>query len=207
MTKKYFTFALLCALILLSVTFIHSNNQENNKNKKYKWQLVSVYPPDLSIYQNGMEKFVKDVEAISQRQLEIDIYTEGENVPIRKEKYKIIKAKDVFDVVREDNDVQMGFGTSPYWAKEKIPAGELMYAIPFGLKAKDMYAWLKQGGGLELWKEMYEPFNVIPFPVGDTGGAMGGWFREKIKTIEDFNGMKISNHSFSDKIFRKQGFL
>ena len=29
-----------------------------------------------------------------------------------------------------------------------------------------MNAWLHYGGGLELWRELYEPFNLIPFAAG-----------------------------------------
>jgi TRAP-type mannitol/chloroaromatic compound transport system substrate-binding protein len=191
MPKKYFTFTLLCALILLTGTFQHSQNFEQ---KGYKWKIVSVYDRNMPIYQVGMEKFVNDVNVISQGQLIIESYAAGE--------YKNIKAFDVFEVV-SNGTVEMGYGTSLNWAVEKIPGSDFMYSIPFGLSAKDMHAWLYRGGGLELWREMYAPFNVIPFPVGDTGGAMGGWFNHEIKSIDDFKGMKIRTFGFNAQVYQK----
>ena len=45
---------------------------------------------------------------------------------------------------------------------------------------KGSLAWIKFGGGLKLWRELYEPFGVIPYPMGSTGVQMGGWFNKKI---------------------------
>ncbi|NIM12329.1 MAG: hypothetical protein GTO45_09465 [Candidatus Aminicenantes bacterium] len=129
------------------------------------WKIVSVVARNMPIYQNGIEKFANDVKVISNGQLYIEIYSAGE--------YENIKPYDVFDAVSMGK-VEMGFGTSPYWGGEKIPGSNFLYAVPFGLSARDMHAWLYRGGGLKLWREMYEPFNLIPFPVGNTGGAMGG---------------------------------
>jgi TRAP-type mannitol/chloroaromatic compound transport system substrate-binding protein len=198
MTKKYFTFTLLCALILLSGTSIHSKNQEQNE-PKYNWKLVSVYNRHLPIQQNGLDKFVNDIRDISKGQLDIKVYTA--------EEYNNIDPFDVFDAV-SNGVVEMGFGTSTYWSKKnKIPGSAFMYAVPFGLSAKDMYAWLYRGKGLEIWREMYGKFEVIPFPIWDTGGAMGGWFKNEIKGIDDFTGMKIRSFGHEAEVYRKLGAI
>ena len=31
-------------------------------------------------------------------------------------------------------------------------------------------------GGLELWRELYAPFGVVPFAGGSSGVQMAGWF-------------------------------
>ncbi|EDN64993.1 conserved hypothetical protein [Beggiatoa sp. PS] len=58
-----------------------------------------------------------------------------------------------------------------------------MSAVPFGMTAKGVNAWFYSGGGIELWRELYEPFNVIPFPAGNSGVQMGGWFRKKLNRL------------------------
>jgi outer membrane protein OmpA-like peptidoglycan-associated protein len=62
---------------------------------------------------------------------------------------------------------------------------------------------LYRGGGLELWRELYEPFNIIPFPVGNTGPAMGGWFNKKIERIFDLKGLKIRIAGLGGKVYRE----
>jgi TRAP-type mannitol/chloroaromatic compound transport system substrate-binding protein len=54
-----------------------------------------------------------------------------------------------------------------------------------------MNAWLYYGGGMELWRELYESFNLIPAAAGNTGVQMAGWFNREIKTVADLKGLKI----------------
>jgi TRAP-type mannitol/chloroaromatic compound transport system substrate-binding protein len=35
------------------------------------------------------------------------------------------------------------------------------------------------GGGLDLWREVYDRFNLVPFLCGNTGVQMTGWFRRR----------------------------
>jgi TRAP-type mannitol/chloroaromatic compound transport system substrate-binding protein len=196
MPKKYYVFILLCVVIVLTAALILFKNSGQKEWKLYECKIASVYTRDNPIHISGMEKFSNDVKEISKGQLIIEYYAAGE--------YKGIKPFDVFDAVSKGT-VEMGFGASPYWAAEKIPGSEFMYAVPFGLSAKGMYAWLYRGGGLELWREIYEKFNVIPFPVGNTGGAMGGWFKKEITKIEDFRGMKIRMIGLQQKAMEKLG--
>lgn len=194
MSKKYYVLISLVIVFLALVIFILLNNQILGKNVTFRWAIYSVYPDINPIYKEGMKKFIEDVKMMTDEQITIEYIPSGEgnnSDPMK-----------VFNAV-SNGTVEMGFGTSPYWATNKIPGSDFMYAIPFGLNSSDMYTWLTAKGGLELWKKIYEPFNVIPFPVGDTGGAMGGWFKKEIKDIEDFKGMKIRQHSFSEKIYKK----
>jgi TRAP-type mannitol/chloroaromatic compound transport system substrate-binding protein len=195
MSKKYYAFTLLGLLILLTGTFGHT---QNPVKEKIKWDMVSVWPRNNPIYQNGMEKLAKDITAISNGQIEIKYYADGE--------FEDIESSDVFYAV-SGGKVEMGFGNSIYWAADKIPGSDFWYAVPFGLSAKDMHAWLFRGGGLEIWRDIYEPFNIIPFPVGNTGSAMGGWFRNRIKSITDFKYMNIRMTGLHAKVMQKLGAI
>lgn len=58
---------------------------------------------------------------------------------------------------------------------------------------------------MALWKELYEPFGVIPFPLGNTGIQMGGWFNKKIEKIEDLEGLKMRIPGLGGKVLAKAG--
>jgi TRAP-type mannitol/chloroaromatic compound transport system substrate-binding protein len=192
MSKKYYVLISLGIFILALVIFILFINKGTGKNVTFKWTIYSVYPDINPIYKEGMKKFIEDVKMMTDGQITIEYIPSGEG--------KNSDPMKVFDAVKKGT-VAMGFGTSPYWATDKIPGSDFMYAIPFGFNARDMYTWLTREGGLELWKKIYAPFKVIPFPVGDTGGAMGGWFSKEIKNNKDFKGMKIRHKSFSRIIY------
>ena len=52
-------------------------------------------------------------------------------------------------------------------------------------------AWLRYGGGNELWRELYEPFNLIPVRGGNSGVQMFGWFNKEINSGDDLKGLKM----------------
>lgn len=155
--------------------------------------MVTTWPPHFPIFQIGVEKFAKDIEDMSNGRLKIKVSAGGELVP----------ALQTFDAVSQGL-VQMGHGSAYYWAG-KIPAAQFMSAVPFGMTAKGMNAWFYKGGGLKLWRDLYQPFGVIPFPAGNSGVQMGGWFKKKINSLEDLKGLKMRIPGLGGKVLSKAG--
>ena len=56
--------------------------------------------------------------------------------------------------------------TASYYFKGKNPALAFDTGLPFGLTARQQFAWLYEGGGLQLMRERFADFNVINFPAG-----------------------------------------
>jgi TRAP-type mannitol/chloroaromatic compound transport system substrate-binding protein len=73
------------------------------------------------------------------------------------------------------------------------------------MNAQQMNAWLISGGGLKLWEDLYAQFNLVPFPCGNTGVQMGGWFRKKINSMEDIKGLKMRIPGLGGKVISKAG--
>jgi TRAP-type mannitol/chloroaromatic compound transport system substrate-binding protein len=61
------------------------------------------------------------------------------------------------------------------------------------------------GGGLELMREVFKQYNIVPIPVGNVGVQMGGWFRREIKTVADLKGLKFRIGGFGGTILAKLG--
>ena len=161
--------------------------------KTFEWKMVTTWPPNLPVLQTGAERFAKRVEEATGGQLKIQVFAGGELVP----------PLGVFDAVSEGT-VECGSGASYYWAG-KVPAAQWFAAVPFGFNAQGINAWFYSGGGLELWEEVYAPFNVIPRPQGNTGVQMGGWFRKDMNTIDDYKGLKMRIPGLGGKVISKAG--
>jgi len=125
--------------------------------------------------------------------LTIKVYGGGELVP----------ALEAFDAV-SSGTADLAHGGAYYWAG-KAPAAQFFASIPFGMNAQQMNSWLMSGGGLELWRELYAKFNLVPFPAGNTGVQMGGWFNKEINSVADLQGLKMRIPGFGGKVLEKAG--
>jgi len=162
--------------------------------KRFNWNLTTTWPPNFPIFQDGVERFAKDVKKMTKNRLKINVFAAGELIP----------AMETFEAVSQGRAVQMGHGAAYYWIG-KIPAAAFFTAVPFGLNAQGMNAWLYSGGGLELWRELYAPHNIVPFPMGNTGVQMGGWFRKEINSLADLKGLKMRMPGLGGKVLKKAG--
>ena len=162
-------------------------------SKTYNWKMVTTWPPGLPVLQTGCERFAKRVDEATGGRLKIQVFAGGELVP----------PLGVFDAV-SDGTVECGSGAAYYWAG-KVPAAQWFAAVPFGLNPQGINAWFYSGGGLQLWEEVYAPFNVIPRPQGNTGVQMGGWFRKEMKTLDDYKGLKMRIPGLGGKVVSKAG--
>ena len=159
----------------------------------FEWSLVTSWPPKYPGLGTAPENFARWVETATSGRLKIKIYAAGELVP----------AFEVFDAVSRGT-AEMGHGAA-YYHKGKVDAAQFFATVPFGLTADEMNGWLYRGGGLELWRELYEPFNLVPFPGGNTDVQMGGWFNKKINSIDDLKGLKMRIPGLGGEVLRRAG--
>lgn len=165
----------------------------SNGGKSYKWNMVTTWPKNFPGLGMAGENFSQYVDEMTCGQMKIKVYGAGELVP----------AMGVFDAVSQGN-VQLGHGASYYWTG-KVKSSQFFTAIPFGLTAQEMNGWLHYGGGLELWQEAYEPFNLVPLAGGNTGVQMAGWFNKEINSMEDLKGIKMRIPGLAGEVFTRAG--
>ena len=129
--------------------------------QRFNWKLVTTWPPNFPGLGTGVNTLVEYIEAMSAGRIQIQIYAANELIP----------ALEVFDAVSRGTS-EMGHGAAYYW-RGQSEAAQFFCSIPFGMNAHEMNGWLYHGGGMELWRETYEPFNLMPFAAGNTGVQMG----------------------------------
>ena len=164
-----------------------------SKQKVFHWKMATTWPKNFPGLGTAPETFAKLINEMSNGRLTVKVYGGGEIVP----------PLEVFGAVSQGT-VEMGHGASYYW-KGKVPSSVFFTAVPFGLTAQEMNGWLHYGGGLELWREAYEPFNIIPFAGGNTGVQMAGWFNREINSIDDLKGLKMRIPGVGGEVFTRAG--
>ncbi|MBA55127.1 MAG: ABC transporter substrate-binding protein [Pseudomonadales bacterium] len=159
----------------------------------YEWKMVTTWPRNYPGLGMAPENFAKAVNEMSGGRLKVKVHGAGELVP----------AMGVFDAVAR-GAVEVGHGAAYYW-KGKSPAAQFFTAVPFGLNVQEMNGWLHYGGGMELWRETYAPFNLVPFAGGSTGVQMAGWFKKEINSVEDLKGLKMRIPGLAGEVFQRLG--
>ena len=162
-------------------------------SKTYEWKMVTTWPPHFPILGESADLVAKWIEEMSEGRLKIQVYGGGELIP----------PLEGFEAVSQ-GVAEMCHGAAYYWAG-KAPATQFFSAVPFGMNSQQMNAWILSGGGLELWEELYAPFDLVPMPVGSTGFQMGGWFNKEINTVSDLKGLKMRIPGLGGKVIALAG--
>ena len=185
--------SILIFVVSCSDTSSTSEEIKPSKEEKYNWRLVTSWPKNYPGLGMAPERIADLVEEMSDGQMTITVYGAEEQVP----------AFGVFDAVSSGSH-QMGHSGGYFW-KGKVPAAQFFTSVPFGLTADEINAWVNRGGGLELWREIYAPFNIYPIPAGNTGTQMFGWFNKEINSLEDIKGLKMRIPGIGGEVLKEAG--
>ncbi len=159
----------------------------------YEWKMITSWPKNLPALGTLPEYFAEIVEKMSNGRMLIRVYGANE----------LVGGLEVFDAVSQ-GVAEIGHTGAYYW-QGKIPGTPFFSSIPFGMTSYEQDAWLRFGGGNELWREIYAPFNLIPVRGGNSGVQMFGWFNKEINSLEDLQGLKMRIPSLGGEVFRRAG--
>ena len=158
-----------------------------------RWRLASSFPKSLDTLFGVADVFARKVSDMTGGKFTISTHAAGELMP----------AFGVVDGVQ--NGTVECANTAPYYFFGKDETFALGCAIPFGLNSRQMTAWMYEGNGLKLMREFYKAYNIVNFPMGNTGAQMGGWFRKPINSLADFKGLKFRVGGFAGKVVERIG--
>ena len=183
------------SLGLLSATALVGGLYPKNTSAKtkVKWKMVTSWPKNFPGLGAGAETLARYINKLSGGSLEVKVFGANELVP----------PLGVFDFV-SSGGAEMGHSGAYYW-KGKTEAAQFFSSVPFGMTAQEMNSWLYYGGGIKLWEEVYENFNLIPRPAGNTGVQMGGWFNKEINTTNDLKGLKMRIPGLGGEVLARAG--
>jgi TRAP-type mannitol/chloroaromatic compound transport system substrate-binding protein len=158
-----------------------------------RWRMATSFNNGLPAHHGAATRFTELVKAMSGGKFTISLHHGGELMP----------AFGVVDGV-QNATVEAAY-TNSYYFVGKDETFAIGTGIPFGLNARQMTAWMHEGNGLKLMREFYRKYNIINFPMGNTGTQMGGWYRKEINTLDDLKGLKIRIAGLAGQVFERLG--
>ncbi|MCW5749133.1 MAG: TRAP transporter substrate-binding protein [Alphaproteobacteria bacterium] len=160
---------------------------------RIEWRMVTSWPKLFPGGGTGAVRFAEKIEKATNGRLTIKVFAAGELVP----------AFEAFDAVQRGTADCMN-SASYYW-QNKAKVLSVFTTLPFGMTNYETVAWMRHGGGQELWDEVYAKFGLKGFHSSSTGVQMAGWFNKEIKSSADFNGLKMRIPGLGGEALRKLG--
>jgi TRAP-type mannitol/chloroaromatic compound transport system substrate-binding protein len=202
-SRRAFIWTTVGTSVGLTAGWLAGQNAGKNAGKNLsmplvKWKMVSLFgenTQNLIIYK--VPQIISDrLKKVTDGRFTIDIDTNS-----------AIQTEDILREVHRGT-IQCGF-SGIYYIQDRYQVLFFGCAIPFGLSPQEHSAWLlykkNPNDELSFMQRVYSEkleLNVIPFPVAATGGQMGGWFKQEIHSVADFNGLTMRLPGLGGEILR-----
>ena len=144
-----------------------------------KLRMGTTWVPALTTLYGADVNFVKIINTLCKGEVKIRLYSAGE----------VVSAFETFGAVQA-NTLQLGGDVPFYWVGKNTAFGPLG-ALPMGINQMDFIDWIYQGGGFELYNEIYGKFGLVYFPYNVLPPESGIRGKKKITNVQDYKGMKI----------------
>ncbi|MAM10931.1 MAG: C4-dicarboxylate ABC transporter substrate-binding protein [Rhizobiaceae bacterium] len=155
--------------------------------------IQSAWPLTMPASGTNAEFLGEQLNAASGGTFRVKVYSAG----------KLVPPLQIFDAVQQGT-LDAGY-TSPLYVAGRFPAVQLFGGVPFGPDAITYTGWLYDGGGREIWSDIYEKQGVVTIPCGLMDSESGGWYNFRIESIDDFKGKKLRFAGLAGEVLAKHG--
>ncbi len=160
---------------------------------KKKMVIVTSWPRDFPGLGTGAQRLAERIGIMTEGRIEVEYFAAKERVG----------AFDAFDEVASGK--AQAYHAADYYWKGKHLGWAYFASVPFGLTYTEMNAWIRFGGGQELWDELAAGFGLKCVMAGNTGVQMGGWFNKEINSADDLKGLKMRIPGLGGDVMAKLG--
>ena len=156
-------------------------------------RMVTDWPQGTPGLQTSAVRFAEMVGIATGGRIRIEVFAAGD----------LVRPFETFDAVSAG--VADMYHSFEGYFEQKSQALHFYSAIPFGLNADELFAWIHYGGGQELWDALSAQFDIKALLTTSTGCQMGGWFTREVRTPEDYRGLRYRMGGLGAEVLRRLG--
>jgi TRAP-type mannitol/chloroaromatic compound transport system substrate-binding protein len=158
-----------------------------------RWRLASSFAKSQDLLFGAAESLARKVGEMSGGRFQIEVHAGGE----------LMSAQGVLDGVQRG--AIEACHTSGALFVDQNEAFAFGAAIPFGMNARQLNAWMTEGNGLRLSREFQAGFGTVGFPCGSAGAQRLGWFAHELRAAADFKGLKVRFDGLAGRVIARLG--
>jgi TRAP-type mannitol/chloroaromatic compound transport system substrate-binding protein len=140
--------------------------------------MTTTWTPTIQLIEAD-KHFVNTVNTLAEGKLKIKFFEGG----------SLLAYNEVFDAVAKGT-IEASGECPGYWPG-KNTAFELLGNYPFGLSSIDYMVWIYQGGGFEIYNEVFGKYGIVYLPIGVIPVESGVRSNKPIRSMKDYKGLKI----------------
>ena len=160
---------------------------------KVNWRMQSAFGSQLTHLGPSGQRFVKDIEEMTEGNFIIKFHEPGALVP----------SLECFDAASKGS--VDACWTTPGFHAGKYPVLPFFTTVPFGPSYGEFFAWKIFGNGNKLRQEIYDKHGLIAVDAFAIGPETSGWFRKEINSLAQLKGLKMRFFGLGAKVMQKLG--
>lgn len=176
MVRKSITILFLVILVIL--TSLTCSSAIEQEEQKFEWRMASTWTSSYTPVE-GDKFWCDQIDKMSGGRFKITHYPAG----------SLMGAFEVFDATSMGT-IECAGEFPGYWVG-KNTAFDLLASVPTYFTWPDWVLWYFEGGGKELYAEIFDKFNLVYYPLTCWSIEQGLQSKKPINTLEDLKGMKV----------------
>lgn len=155
--------------------------------------VASTFPMSMPLFSEAAGRLSDDVDSLTGGEVKLVFHVPGDLAP----------ASDTMNRV-STGEIAAAWSTAGQFTGHDS-AFELLSSIPFGPDTVEYMAWLFEGGGLTLSRELFASYGIHNEPclMLPTEGA--GWFSKEIRSTSDLKDLKIRFFGLGGRVLARLG--
>lgn len=155
--------------------------------------VASTFPLSLPLFSEAAGRLSEQVDSLTDGEVKLVFHVPGDLAP----------ASDTMNRV-SSGEIAAALSTAGQFAGHDS-AFELLSSIPFGPGTIEYMAWLFEGGGLTLSRELFASYGIhnVPCLILPPEGA--GWFSKEIRSVDDLKGLRIRFFGLGGRVLARLG--